>query len=1053
MARGMGTESARQAQPVPAGAREQALWTLHNLARGRGICNIALAAQFPDGLSIPLLHRALTHLLDRHAALRAVYDTANARLRRRTLPTGTQWPLEVLPTGEENLDDLFGDLAGVPFDLEQGPLVRGYLATLPDGAGALCLVFHHVVADFTSISELMPELARLYDALTDGRDPAEALPPAGAAHLESAPSETDAAYWRKELDGADPALFRMAAARPAPERPSFAAGRVELTLTASAHAAVAELAAGMRTSRNSVMLAAFALLLARHGAGPDLVVGVPVNGPSQGIEGRVGFHAATLPLRMWIDEAQDGTALIRHVRGAFLRGLEHVTSFESLRSAQTVADWRAPLVRHLFIYRPMDVHGIEMAGQRLTATEVHNGYSQYDLQLLVHRWPEHTHVVAVYSSEAHDHAEIVDLLDRYEALLCALRDAPDRRLRDLDAASPADREAERALVGTACAWPEQHCLDLILAQATRTPNAPAVRDAGASTSYAALLRAAEAVHDELTARGVRPQELVGVYARRGAALAAAVLGVWAAGAAFMPLDPGLPKERLAGQLDHAGVRTILADTQPPELWSRSRTVVPLPTHPAEQEQEPEQRETASPGRPRSPLAVPADSGPDDLAYVVYTSGSTGSPKGVEVTHRGIHNQIRSFADRLALGPADRMLWLTGFSFDPSILELLLPLATGGAVIAAPDDARIDARLLLEVVEREAVTVLQATPTIWRAVAEPARGRLTGVRLLTGGEPLTSQLAEKLLAIGGRLYNLYGPTETTIWSTVAQISEAARIGIGVPIHNARIRILLPSGTPAPPGVPGEMQVHGVGVGRGYRQAARQPASGFDTDEAGARCYRTGDLARLRDGALEFLGRRDRQVKIRGHRIELGEVEAVLEQLPLVERAAVLALLHGESLRLVAVVAGRADQAHPNAGESAEAVATVVERLRVHAATHLPAAAVPSRFVVLDRLPLTSTDKVDYGSLAASDAVAARNGEPAETPRDPRLRALVELWRRALEDEYLGADSDFFLNGGHSLLAVQMAQEANAVLGLRLTFAEIFAHPTPRKLADAVAREQA
>ncbi|NUR84462.1 MAG: non-ribosomal peptide synthetase, partial [Nonomuraea sp.] len=415
--------------------------------------------------------------------------------------------------------------------------------------------------------------------------------------------------------------------------------------------------------------------------------------------------------------------------------------------------------------------------------------------------------------------------------------------------------------------------------------------------------------------------------------------------------------------------------------------------------------------------------PGDIAYVIYTSGSTGRPKGVRVTHANLTNLAFDFADRL--GAPRTALWSTTTSFDISWLELLLPLASHGTVVVASDDDQLDPRRFLELAT--GVEVVQATPTAWRLIAPEAVDELAGRTVLCGGEPMPATLARDLLGLGCRLFNVYGPTETTIWSTAAELHEDDPVTAGAPLANTRIFVTDATGRELPPGVPGELCVAGDGVSAGYLDRPELTAERFGHHDRHGRFYRTGDRARIRhDGALELLGRDDRQIKLRGHRIELGEVESALHEHDAIRTAAVI--LDGDPQtdgRLVAFYEGQAEEAE----------------LWRFARTRLPDYAVPTRYLAVDRLPTTANGKIAYRDLV----VPAENAAGAQEAAEGLVKQVVALWREALDRPGLGPHDNFFLNGGHSVLAVRLIRPLEELAGRAISVRAVFDHPTPAELA--------
>ncbi|MEV6979600.1 non-ribosomal peptide synthetase, partial [Kitasatospora sp. NPDC093806] len=638
----------------------------------------------------------------------------------------------------------------------------------------------------------------------------------------------------------------------------------------------------------------------------------------------------------------------------------------------------------------------------------------------------------------------------FATLLAAATAAPGTALGAL----PLLDQAEERLVtaawnATARAYPaDRTVLDLVRERAAADPEAVAVVAGTERLTYRQLLRRADRLAGALTAAGVGRDDLVGLHLARTADLPAALLAVHAVGAGYLPLDPGYPAERLALVLADSGAALLLADREPaPEVAAAAPALLRL----ADASDASVTSEGASEG---------AEVRPGRLAYVLYTSGSTGRPKGVEIGHRALVNLLSAFADRLGSGPRDVWLGLTSLSFDISALELLLPLVTGGRLVLAPDGLAVDGPGLRALIEREGVTHVQATPSGWRVLL--GAGPLpSGLTALVGGEALPLPLARQLRAGTERLFNVYGPTETTVWSTCAELPAAPEaVRIGRPIANTRAYVLDRRRRPLPIGVPGELYLGGDGLAEGYLgrpdlTAERFVADPFGADGAdGDRLYRTGDLvAWTADGELDFLGRLDDQVKIRGHRIELGEIEAALLAHPAVAEAA--AAVHRE------------DGAAPDGvGEpfvagylvpAAGAVAPAPAELRAFLQRSLPGAALPQRYLVLDRLPLTPNGKLDRRALPvpppATDAPsaapnAAPSAAPTEGEADEVLTAVLGIWSEVLRLPDLGPEDDLFELGGHSLTIIQITARIRDLLGVELDFDVFFAAPTPLGIAAAV-----
>lgn len=1012
----------------PLSPRQRGQWLLHRLTPGLGLCNLATVWRTDRRLRWWPLQESLNHLVRRHPVLSCGLDTDGPDPRLRYRPEGVSFPLDVLDCPPDEVDKALADAAAAPLDLSSTPLARAYLV-VQDSGSAVCLVLHHMIADHTSVTVLMRELAALYDAYAADLDvPAELAGPA-PWYRPPGPDPATVDYWTRHLAGTDPQAMALATARPVPVRPTFAGEIIGHRLSGPARAAVTTLENRYRLTGNLVLLAAFFALLARHGAGPDLVIGVPVDSRPRAMKGAVGFHSSTLPIRVLTDSVGPVGEHFRRTRESFLLGLEHAAaSFEDLQPTLGFrsADWRAPLFRHMFNFRPSDDAPRDPAAARSLA--------RLDIEWEV--WPAaDTYTIQVrFSTEVHRRDEMMALLRRYEVMLIGLADSdPGSSLGHVPCLSAADRQLMDQVNATARPWPEETILAAVTAQAARQPGACGVIDGSGRVSYAELAERAAGAAAALTAQGVRPGDLVAVCGARSAGLAAAVLGCWLAGAAYLPLDPAHPPARLAYQLADAGVTVVLAGPELPAECTRSRTVLRLADLPA----------TAEPG-----LVTPAP-GLDDLAYVIYTSGSTGRPKGVELTHGNLANVVRHFAAELGLTDRDRVLWLTTFAFDISALELLMPLTCGATLVVAPDRARQSGSDLSRVLHDGKVTIAQGTPTTWRQLSGPHGRPAGGLQLLCGGEELSAALGADLLGHSPRrLLNVYGPTETTIWSTAAELRLplAERIPLGLPIANTTVHVLDDAGRPVPPGSPGELCIGGAGVARGYRNRPELTEEKFRTAPGLGRYYRTGDLARIGPRGLEFLGRADRQIKLRGQRIELGEVESVLQEHPGVLAAAVV-LTSVRGGQLLAAV-----QAAPD-WNTAVSAAERAAQLRAHAAVKLSATAIPARFLFVDELPVTANGKVDAAAVERLADAAGDDGEPDELPVDDLLRTLVVAWREVLASPSLGPDANFFLSGGHSLLAGTLAERISAELGVTIGFEDVFGAATPRLLAGVIGGQAA
>ncbi|TDC91352.1 non-ribosomal peptide synthetase [Actinomadura sp. 7K507] len=1014
------------AEPLrPLSRTQHAFWMLERLAPGTGVSNIGIAFRTARPLRWYPLQTAVERLVARQPALRLRFpEVDGVPLRHLTGPGDAR--IEV-PTDTTTEETLIGDLQAFldePFDLGRDPLFRAGHFVLPDGASVVCLAAHHIVIDAPAVQLLVEEIGRLYDAVAEGRAVPEDL--AGPAPLlaEPEPDPASLRYWTDRLRGAEPEAMVLPGTRLAPRRPTFAGHTCSWEMAASARDALERLRGRLQVTDNIILMSAFALMLLRHGAGPDLVIGIPVTTRRPATRRSVGYGVSTLPLRVRPDPGAGFADLVRQVAEAFFEGVEHAdVSVETVitERGHGTGDWRVPLFRHMFNYRPWTDERIAITGEVPGYIEDLFDRSRLDLQCVAVPEPGRFTLRAWHSTEVHDEAEIASYIARMQVLLEEAAEDAGRPVAELGLASAGDRAVLDALNGTERTWDGPGTLaQRIARRAAESPDAAAVVDGDDTVTYARLVAQAVAVRDLLREHGTEPGDVVALALGRSAAMAAAVLGVWAAGAAYLPLDARQPEMRLSYQVEDAGARAVLVRPGESAGWAGERPVLPVP-------------DATGPGE----LLDRGAPEPGAAAYVIHTSGSTGRPKGVAVSHRNLLNLVCDFAERLGCGPGEPVLWSTTTSFDISWLELFLPLLCGAPLVVAPDEAQLKPSAFLGLVERHDVAVIQATPTAWRLVAAEAAGELRGRTVLCGGEPMPAALARRLLSAGCRLFNVYGPTETTIWSTAAEITGAPEdpVPVGAPLANTRVFVLDEAGRELPPGVPGELCVAGDGVSLGYPARPDLTAERFGDHPRHGRFYRTGDQARVRhDGALELLGRADRQVKLRGHRIELGEVEAVLHEHRRVRAAAVT--LAGDPQgdgRLVAYVE---PDAAPGDG--------LAEELWRHARARLPGYAVPSGFTLLDGLPATPNGKIDYARLPAPEEAPAPAAAPS--PGDPGLvERLVGLWRETLRRPGLGARDNFFLHGGHSILAVRLVSALEEIAGTEVDVRTVFEYPTPAELA--------
>ncbi|TKK88783.1 amino acid adenylation domain-containing protein [Herbidospora galbida] len=977
---------------VPLSVPQSGIWFNERLGGAGAVHHMPFAIRFSGDLDVDALRHACAGVVTLHPALRAaVREEAGAPYQVEGPPV----PFEIIETDPDRLAGARREAILRPFDLAAGPLTRITLFRLGPAEHELLVVAHHLVFDGHSTDVFVADLARLYGQAVPVTAP-EPFDVAAEARRVAEGLTAARAYWSgRPTEFPDVVL-------PGLDRPDDAVQpgeSVEFFLT---EPILEKAAAQLGVTRFELVVASVHAMLFRYGNAHP-VTALDLGTRQAGAGERIGVHVNELPFTSDPRADLTFTDYARQVR-AGLRELYRVREVPLGRAAPGTRPGIA-LAPVSLTYRRR-IAPPEFPGLRTEVTWVaFNHVARNALRFHLVDGPDGLGVMLQFppASMPRQDAERVaaHLLD----VLRHVTDDPAAPLAALPVAEePAGLWSTRAYPG-ASAVP-----DLVAAQATRTPDAVAVVGENRLT-YRELIERSDAVADRLRRAGVRPGDLVAISASRSERLVTGVLGIWRAGASYLPLDPAYPAERLDYVLADSGATALLADAG---------------------------SDLSGPVRVPLDLPAPAIDGSDrsaghggvlgDRAYVIYTSGSTGRPKGVEVGHAALTNLLLSMRDETRSGPSATWLAVTSLSFDISGLELWLPLITGGRVVVATEAQAADGEALRALVSAHGVTHVQATPSTWRLLADA--GFEAPVTALVGGEALPLPLATRLRPRVARLLNVYGPTETTIWSAVAEVPpDPDRISIGGPLAATGLLVLDDDLRPVPTGVPGELYITGAGLARGYLGRPALTAERFlpcPFGAEGARMYRTGDRVRVRDGGLEFLGRTDDQVKVRGHRIELGEIEAVL--LGHAREAAVA--VHDEEL--VAYTVGAAGD------------------LRREAARVLPAYMVPSAFVALDRMPLTPNGKLDRAALPAPDLSL---GDETGTASDETAEVVREIWEEVLGLDHIGDDESLFELGGHSLTIARIAARIHDRLGVDVPFYVFFDVPTVAGIAADVADRRA
>jgi amino acid adenylation domain-containing protein len=1012
----------------PPSSSQRRLLFLEEMNPGSSLGHLSAVVRAVGALDPELLGRALGEVLSRHAALRTGFVQQDGQwwqVVHASVPDPALPPLDLRGCAQPEAELRLAQqrVTEAPFDLARPPLVRLQILRWSDSEHRLILALHHLVADGLSIGVILRELGTSYAALAQHLP--SPLPPVQTQFadfvawqeqwLSGERLERQLAYWRDRLAGAPP--LDLPADRSRPRFQPIEGAMWSFEVPPALRRQADTFARSHDATLYMTLLAVFLGWLRRYSAETDLTVGTPIaNRHRREHADVVGYLANTLALRIDLSGRCTLHEAVERVRREVLAAQPH-QDLPLERLVEEIAPERdpsrSPLFQVLFALLEEPLSQMQLPGVTFERLPPEQAVARFDLSLWCSAEPDRLRCTFEYATALFDRSTVQRMGGQLLRLLEAALAEPDRPL----VALPMLPEEELALLhshsGGARAPALETVPELISAQARRTPQSTAIVLAdGRALTYAELDSRSDALAAALQEQGVGLEDRVLLLVERDLALHVGLLGIWKAGGAYVPLDPDQPRDRLLRIVTESGARVMVAPRALLGLIPCSGPVVVLG----------ESRPATFPSRARA----------DALAYVLFTSGSSGRPKGVAVQHASVAAHLRTLHELPGVSEADRVLALAAVGWDMSVPELYLPLTCGGTVVLAPRAVAADPDALHAVIRQRGVTLVQATPSTWRMLADhPAMGSLA-VRAWTGAEAIPAELARTLFERLGCVWNLYGPTETTVWSTAQRMDrDHPEVGLGHPLPGESVHVLDADGQPVPLGVPGELYIGGTGVARGYHGHADLTAERFVPDPfgpPGARLYRTGDLARRRaDGRLEYLGRADQQVKVRGYRVELGEIEAALRALPEVHECVVLQ----RQGSLVAYYA-------------AEAQLSVVE-LRASLGKALPDYMIPAAFSWMAALPRNANGKLDRKALPEVQPDRDTLGSELLSPRTEMERALAELWAELLGLPRVGIEDDFFLLGGHSLLATQLVSRVRQGLGVELPLRTLFEAPTVAELA--------
>jgi amino acid adenylation domain-containing protein len=1029
---------------------QQRLWFLHQLEPLTTAYNMPVGMRLSGRVDVSALEQTFNRIIERHETLRTSFSS-EAGMPRQEIHPELKLRLEVEDVSrmseaerKQYVEGVVREEANRRFDLSRVPLVRVRLVRESQQEHVLVVNIHHIISDGWSLGVLAREMGEIYAAVGEGREAAvEELKVQYVDYAEwqreymsGERLEREVGYWKEQLAGAAPVL-ELPTDRPRPALQSFRGASRSFTLAKQLSGGLKAMSLAHGTTLFMSLLAAFNVLLQRYSGQDDILVGTPVaNRNHVEIERLIGFFVNTLVIRTEVTDNLRFCDLLSQVResslGAFAhQGLPFDRLVEEIQPARSLS--HTPIFQVMFSLQNASPNALKLAEVDLTFLDIERDDAKFDITLSMIEDDRGLGGKLEYNTELFEQNTIDRMLAHFQNLLAGVVANPHQLISELPLLT--QEEMSQLLVDwnqSRADYPNLTIHQLFEQQAQLTPYATAVIFGEEHLSYKQLDERATLLCDYLSSRGAGPGALVGICLQRGMQMMTGLLAILKSGAAYVPIDPAYPRQRISYIIEDAAPKIILTEQELVQLLPDCNAELVCvdgewPTRASQQT-----NDNALQGGPKA--------GPDDLAYVIFTSGSTGRPKGVQVTHRNVVNFLTSIRREPGLTDQDTLLAVTTLSFDIAGLELFLPLSVGARVVIASREEATDALRLPEMVTRYGVTVMQATPATWKMMLKGGWKGSKGLKVLCGGEAFPRDLADELIEKTRSVWNMYGPTETTIWSSIQEVhGGSGAVSVGRPIANTQTYVLDKKMRPVPVGVAGELYIGGEGVSAGYRNRADLTAEKFVPDpfsnSLSQRLYQTGDLVkRLPDGGIEFLGRIDHQVKIRGFRIELGEVEAVLMQHSKLTEAVVVDRKDatGES-RLVAYVVEESAQEN------------LAAELRSYLKQHLPEYMVPAAYVVMSEMPLTANGKIDRRRLPEPETLRQEGGADYVKPKSDTEKIIAAIWQEVLNADSLSIHDNFFDLGGHSLLLVEVNSKLREALNREIQIVEMFKHPTVMALA--------
>lgn len=1049
---GQEQEAVGSEDSYPLSHAQQALWYLHRLSPDSKAYNIPVCIRITIDLDRSALKRALHRLLSRHEALRTTFPSVEGGPHQRV---GRKAEMdyeahEVAELFSESFRERMIHEFGEPFDLEKGPLVRVRVYSKSATENVLLILLHHIIFDGHSYFVLVNDLVSLYmyEAGESGKLPPP--PDLGMGdfvvrqgeYLNSPDGEEALSFWRSKLSGELPVL-NLPLDYPRPAAQTFNGRTVSFRIGREQLSAMKKAATNEKVNLFTYLLCCYQVLLMKYTNQEDLIIGIPVSDRvDPAFENVVGYMVNMVAVRQDLSGNPSFRKLLKAVRKNVMHSLVYrsfpypllVEKLNTARDASRSPVFQTDFVFHDYVGRDVLNLYYEGDGREKTAfgeidlgLDYHEG--QFDLTFEAFEDGEELVCRFKYNTDLFAKNTVEGLGKKIQTLIKKLLTDPEQNLGEL---SLLDKQEKHQVLtkwnDTQTEPVESRGLhELFESMAAQYPHSIAVIYGKEDLTYCELNEWSNQLARHLQKVGVKPGDMVGLFMERSLEMLVGLLGVLKAGAAFIPMDPSFPRERLGFMVEESGLEVIVSQKSLQDQFPEIQGEIILLD-----------RDNIVVSREKTEnLNQKVE--PSNLAYVIFTSGSTGRPKGVQVPHKAVVNFLGSMAKKPGMGERDVLLAVTTFSFDISILELFLPVTVGGTVVVAGKTDQIDGYRLAEIISKHSVTVMQATPSTWRLLFECSWSGKEDLKALCGGEALPPDLAERLAGCCGELWNMYGPTETTIWSTIGRIEkEEEIISIGRPIDNTEIYILDTHHQPVPVGVSGDLYIGGLGLSYGYLNRPDLTEKVFHPhpfiDQPGAQIYCTGDIARyLPDGRIICMGRKDHQVKLRGYRIELGEIEAALNRSTAVTSATVMIREdHGDDMQLVAYLVQSEDNETLDSGQ-----------LKSYLKRSLPDYMIPSMFVFLEKMPLTPNGKIDRKGLPAPHK--NRTSEKPEHLEGEAEKIIAGIWKKVLNLNQVGIHDNFFDLGGHSMTMTRLHRNLKPLFKKELSIIDLLQYPTIHSLA--------